>query len=218
MKHFHNVCLISCLSFLFACNSNNEEQAQEKKQEDDSTQTVQSIVSEDSAMIFNNAASGWINRSMQKNSLNWNRFHLEEFWSDDSLVQQSFQPEKNFYKDYTPVLRWSPDSNYILDIGSYGSVKVKNADGTTKIEGGEPDSEVSLIDAKTKTKTRLLFFGPATIVSNGGWLDSTQAAVLAMHDEKGDHHPDTLLWIINVKDKFFRKYKYKGNVDGKKDQ
>jgi len=134
-----------------SCSGNEKEQQKENTVSDDSVQTLQSIASEDSMMIFNNRAENWISRSIQKNNIDWNRFNLDEFWSDDSLQKKSFEPEKEFYKDYAQVLRWSPDSNYILDFGSYGSVKVKDKEGNTRIEGGEPDTEVSMIYPKEKS-------------------------------------------------------------------
>ncbi|HEY6977382.1 MAG TPA: hypothetical protein VH396_13890 [Chitinophagaceae bacterium] len=200
----------SMILFLISTScSNNEQQAKKENTiEDDSLQTVKSIVSEDSVMVFRNDAGNWIGESIQKTGLDWNRFHLTEFWSDDSLQEKSFEPSQEFYKDYAQVLRWSPDSTYVLDIGSYGSVKVKDKNGKTQIESGEPDTEVSMIYPKTKSKTRLLFFGPGTVIVDGRWLDNSQVAVLGMYDEKGNHHPDTLLWIINAKNKFFRKYEW----------
>jgi hypothetical protein len=192
-----------------SCSGNEKEEQKENTVSDDSVQTIKSIASEDSMMIFNNSAENWISKSIQKNNLDWNRFSLDEFWSDDSLQKKTFEPDKEFYKDYAQVLRWSPDSNYILDFGSYGSVQVKDKAGNTHIENGEPDTEVSILYPKEKHKTRLLFFGPSTTIVDGRWLDSSQVAVLGLYDKNGDHQSDTLLWIINAKENFFRKYKLK---------
>jgi len=191
-----------------SCSNNNEEQQKEKGVENDSLQTVKNIASEDSMVVFNSNVDNWISGSIKKTSLDWNRFHLEEFWSEDSLQKKIFEPQHEFYKDYAQVLKWSPDSNYILDIGSYGSVKVEDNAGNTRIEGGEPDTEISMIYPKEKSKARILFFGPGTTIVDGRWLDSTQVAMLGLYDEKGNHHPDTLMWIINAKENFFRKYKW----------
>jgi len=194
--------------FSIACSNNEQKAKKENTIEDDSLQSVKSIVSEDSIMVFRNNANSWIGKSIHETDVTWNRFHLQEFWAEDSLQKKSFQADSEFYKDYAQVLRWSPDSTYVLDLGSYGSVKVKDKTGKTRIEGGEPDTEVSLIYPKTKSKARLLFFGPGTVIADGRWLDASQVAVLGTYDEKGNHHPDTLLWIINAKDNFFRKYKW----------
>jgi hypothetical protein len=199
--------LVTLLFFFLGCTNNEQQAKKEIAVEDDSLQGERSIVSEDSVMIFNNQTKNWIGQSIKKNTTDLAKFHLEEFWSDDSLQQKHFQPDIEFYKDYAQVLRWSPDSNYVLDIGSYGSVKVKDKDGKTRIEGGEPDTEVSMIYPKAKSKARLLFFGPGTVILDGKWLDSSQVAVMGINDEKTNNQPDTLLWIINARDNFFRKYK-----------
>ena len=200
-------CLMIFVFLIKSCSGNEKKQPKENMVVDDSLQTAKSIASEDSMMIFNNNAD-WLSESIKKNNIDWNRFHLEEFWSDDSLQKKSFQPDKEFYKDYAQVLRWSPDSSYVLDIGSYGSVKIKDNSGNTRIEGGEPDTEVSLLYPKEKNKVRLLFFGPGTTIVDGRWLDSSQIAMLGLYDENGNHHPDTLMWIINAKENFFRKYRW----------
>ena len=200
-------CLMIFVFLITSCSGNEKKQPKENMVVDDSLQTAKSIASEDSMMIFNNNAD-WLSESIKKNNIDWNRFHLEEFWSDDSLQKKSFQPDKEFYKDYAQVLRWSPDRSYVLDIGSYGSVKIKDNSGNTRIEGGEPDTEVSLLYPKEKNKVRLLFFGPGTTIVDGRWLDSSQIAMLGLYDENGNHHPDTLMWIINAKENFFRKYRW----------
>jgi len=205
---FVYLCIMLFVFSIVSCSNDKKDQQKENTVVDDSVQTVKSISSEDSVMIFNNKADNWIGASMQKGNIDWNHFHLEEFWSDDSLQEKHFEPEKEFYKDYAQVLRWSPDSSYILDFGSYGSVKVKDNSGNTKIENGEPDTEVSMIYPKQKNKARLLFFGPGTTIIDGRWLDSSQVAVLGLYDGKGNNNADTLMWIINAKDKFFRKYKW----------
>jgi len=208
VSFFFFTCLMIFIFLITSCSGNEKKEPKENTVVDDSVQTARSIASEDSMMIFNNN-TGWISESIKKNNIDWRRFHLEEFWSDDSLQKKSFQPDKEFYKDYAPVLRWSPDSSYVLDIGSYGSVKIKDTSGNTRIEGGEPDTEVSLLYPKEKNKARLLFFGPGTTIVDGRWLDSSQVAMLGLYDENGDNHPDTLMWIINAKENFFRKYKLK---------
>jgi hypothetical protein len=65
-----------------------------------------------------------------------------------------------------------------------------------------------MIYPRQKQKERLLFFGPGITVVDGRWLDPSQVAVLALYDQNGDHHTDTLLWIINARERFFRKYKW----------
>jgi hypothetical protein len=167
---------------------------------------MKSIAAEDSVLIYKSRTDNWIGSLMKNDHVDWSRFHLAEFWSDDSLKQETFTPDNYFYEDYAELLRWSPDSNYVLDLGTYGAVKTKDRQGRPKIESGEADTEVALPDLKSKTRYRLMFLGPSTAIVDGRWLDPTEMAVVGLSDQHSTLHPDTLIWIINAKDKFFRKY------------
>ena len=198
---------IACGLLLVNASCSNTGQQKEENEVADSLETVRSIASGDSALIYKSSTNNWIASSVQSN-IDWSRFHLEDFWSDDSLNKRPYTPEHDFYKDYAQLLKWSPDSNYVLDLGSYGVAIVKDKNGKPKIESGDVDTEVALVDPKSKTRTRLLFFGPSTTVVDGRWLDSAQVAILGLNHEKPNEQPDTVLWVIDVKEKFFRKYKW----------
>lgn len=199
------------LLFIVSCNCNNNKKAEEKEEVLDSVQTASSIASEDSSMIADNNTRVFINNTLQNTGWQWNRFKLVEFWADDSLGKDKkpFSPPPDFYNKYASVLKWSPDSTYLLDIGSYGSVITQDKSGKSHVMAGDPDTEVSLILPKENTKTRLLFSGPSMHIFNAVWADSTEVAMLGAQDEKNTGHPDTLLWLIDVKENFFRKYKWK---------
>jgi hypothetical protein len=194
-------------SISYSCNNENVKE-ENKEPLSDSLQAAISIAAEDSALMFDNKTSEWITKSLKKVDWNWKRFHLIEFWFEDTLSQQPLQEGAVFYKKYAPLLRWSADSNYVLDIGSYGAAAVKDDSGKTHLENGDIDTEVSLLYPKAKKKSRLLFFGSRTSVIDARWIDSSQAALFGMHEKTPDLRSDTLLWIINAKDKYFRKYKW----------
>lgn len=194
--------------FFSSCNSSNtEEQAQPEQEVSDSVQTSNSIASEDSIYIFENNLNPWIAGTLKKNYLNWGRFHLLEFWSEDSISAKPFTENDSFYHTYSPLLRWSSDSNYVLDLGTYGATILKDKSGASYAADGDIDTKVSLIYPKTKTRSDLLFFGSGTSVTDARWIDSTQVAVLGLHENSPNSKPDTLLWIIDAKQIFFRKYK-----------
>jgi hypothetical protein len=174
----------------------------------DSLQNVLNITTEDSLLLFDNAANvDWLQKAVPE-VINNKPLALKEFWMADSFPLVAFKPTKKFYADYSSVLRWSVDSSYIIDGGSYGGVVIRGADGKTRIEAGEPDTEVALIYPKTSQKTRLLFSGPGTELISYRWVDSTTAAIVMAFDEKGNREIDTSLWLIDVKAKYFRKYQY----------
>lgn len=196
------------LLLVAACN--NEEKKPAEPEVLDSAQHAQLIASNDSALVTEVGVNGWLSQNLAVNNVNWNNLQLENFWHDDSLEKQPFTPTPQFYKDYHSVLHWSPDSTYLLDIGSYGSVVVKDPQGNTTLEGGDPDTEISVIFPEANQKARLLFAGPSSYIISAQWLDSTQALILGTFDQANNQDRDTLLWIIDVKDNFYRLYNFKG--------
>lgn len=182
---------------------------EEQKSEEDSVVVAGDIAKEDSILFFENKADAWLDLSLHNSSTpnTWQKFILKEFWYEDSLPAQTFKPEQGFYKDYAPLLKWSPDSSYVLDIGTYGKVLVQDKNGNISIRDGEVDSKASLIFTKAGTVSELIFLGAGGSFIDGHWIDTTQFSLLGTFDEKGDQHPDTLLWVIDAKDRFFRKYK-----------
>ncbi|MEP6846130.1 MAG: hypothetical protein ABI861_09000 [Panacibacter sp.] len=186
----------------------NNSQEKEKAAVGDSVDIARDIEQEDSTLIFENNTDKWLDLSLNNTIGSWQKFRLKEFWYDDSMRKQPFSPAPGFYRDYAPLLRWSPDSSYILDVGSYGKVLIKDKEGNIKIEDGEVDTKTSLIFPKKNSSAELIFLGAAGSIIDGHWIDSTQFSLLGTFDQKGDQHPDTLLWIIDAKEKFFRKYKW----------
>jgi hypothetical protein len=197
------VCLLLCV----ALSCNNAKEKEEKKTEEDSVTMTQDITAEDSALIFENNADKWLDLSLHNNTGSWKKFKLKEFWYDDSMEKKYFKPSPEFYKDYAPLLKWSPDSSYVLDIGTYGKVLVKDKMGNTKIEDGEVDTKASLLFPKADSSAELIFLGASGNFIDGHWIDSTHFSILGVFDEKGNQQPDTILWLIDAKEKFFRKYK-----------
>jgi len=195
--------------FLILSSSCNNNQEEEQTTTEDSVVIAGDIAQEDSILFFENKADEWLDLSFHNNNNTdtWKKFKLKEFWYEDSLPAQTFKPEQGFYKDYAPLLKWSPDSSYVLDIGTYGKVLVKDKNGSISIRDGEVDSKASLIFTKAGTISELVFLGAGGSIIDGHWIDTTQFSLLGSFDEKGDQHPDTLLWVIDVKDRFFRKYK-----------
>jgi len=203
-RNFSYLLLAVLLINIFSCKNKQQETIETT---DDSLHVALDIVDEDSMLIFENNADKWLDLSLRNNETNWKRFKLKEFWYEDSLEKESFTPGKDFYKDYYSLLKWSPDSSYILDIGTYSKVLVKDKNGTNKIEDGEVDTKASLIFPKENLYSKLIFLGASGNFIDGRWIDSTQFSILGVFDEKGNQKPDTLLWLVDAKEKFFRKYK-----------
>lgn len=201
--------LLFLLLCLLATSCNNNQKEEEESVQEDSVIMVEDIAEEDSVLIFENNADEWLDLSLLNNNAgSWRKFKLQEFWYEDSMQEQLFQPAPGFYKDYARLLKWSPDSSYVLDIGTYGKVLVKDKRGNITIQDGEVDSKASLVFIKKGTVAELIFLGAGGNIIDGRWIDSTQFSVLGTFDIKGDQTPDTILWVIDAKEKFFRKYKW----------
>lgn len=206
-KHLLSISLFSSFVVFAACNNGKEPQEQQGRV--DSISANESITKEDSSLLFINNADAWLDLSLNNSSKAWNKFALDDFWYEDSIVTKPFKPDTGFYKNYAPLLKWSPDSNYVLDIGSYGKVLVKDKSGNVHIENGEIDSKASLINRQTNTTQELIFLGAAGAILDGKWINANQFSLLSAFDENNDNKPDTILWIVDVKENFYRKYKFK---------
>jgi hypothetical protein len=175
----------------------------------DSLAAVRAIIIEDSTAIAQNELNAWIATLLGKEQLNWNILNLQEYGKEELKEAESFAASKEFVTDYSEVLRWSPDSSHILDIGSFGAVVVKDASGKPRVEAREADTEISLLNVKGQHKRSLLFVGPSSVIIDATWVDTSNALILGSFDEQGNQQPDTLFWIINIKDNFYRMYKLK---------
>jgi hypothetical protein len=183
----------------------------------DSLKLAQAIDSADYNILFKNKTNIWLYKMLMNKQNKWANFKLVDFWHKDSLTRYDYQRDTDFYEAYAMFLKWSPDSTYILDHGSYGVEMGKDKKGKYYVKSNDFEKEIDLINNKTKTTGRLLFFGPSTSALSAHWLDSTQVALLGVDNSENSKHSDTLLWIYNIKDKLFRKYKYQPQGEINKD-
>lgn len=210
MRSYTITAVALLVAMVAGCTCNNTDKAQDDKAiELDSTQTAKSIIQEDSATVFDNMNGPWLNENFTRKGFNWSGFKLVSFWAEDSTEKKPTTFAPDFFKKYASVLKWSPDSAYVLDVGSYGGVVLQDTAGKPVVARGEPDTEVSILYPKESKKSRVLFAGPALHVINATWADSSQVAMLATLDTSSvGSKPDTILWMIDVKERFYRKYKW----------
>lgn len=174
----------------------------------DSLQLVHDIDSADYAYLFKNQVNIWISKAVSNPAIKWTNFTLTDFREDDDIKAVSGELPKRLVDNYSMFLRWSADSSYVLDFGSYGAVIDKDKNGQEYINDGEIDNEIRLYNRKAKTTSRLIFDGPGSHTWDARWADGEQVAILGTFDSTGGHHTDTTLWLVNVKTNFFRKYNY----------
>ncbi|HWB24212.1 MAG TPA: hypothetical protein VG738_01980 [Chitinophagaceae bacterium] len=217
LKHIAGIAFATGIICLAACNNNKakEEKAvpdslvSKELSGDDSLQLVHDIDSADYASLFKNKTNVWASTVLADKGIKWTNFALSDFWRDDSIKEMSgYALDKKFLNDYAIFLTWSPDSAYILDRGAYGVTMARDKKGQLYVQDGDVDTEVRLYNPNKNSYAKLFFCGPGTSVWDAHWPDAEQVALLGTVDTSSNHHPDTLLWLINVKDNFFRKYKY----------
>lgn len=199
---------LSCI-VLNACH-NKDNSADENQELDDSLTAAHSVKGDDSAKIFDNKGAINFVQNFSSKKLKWKRFHLQAYGIDlnEKGKPENFVPEKNFYKEYASVLKYSPNKKHILDLNSDNLIPVKNANGKTVLEGGDPETEISLINVVNKKRTKLLFFGPDSEIITGEWLSNDEVAIVGTVPTV-NNKMDTLMHVINIKTFFTRTYKYK---------
>ncbi|AYD46181.1 hypothetical protein [Arachidicoccus soli] len=175
---------------------------------EDSVQMIHDFSLEDSANIFKINSQQWLGSILKNNTANWTNFHFKSQREIDAQTKPApFTPPKDFYKNYQSVLRWSSDSSFIIDFGSYGSMTVKDANGNNHLEGSDPDTKVALINVAKQQQSQILFAGPSTKILDVKWLSNSEA--LMLFSEEGENNSsDTLLWLIDIPRNLIRQYQY----------
>lgn len=187
---------------MFACNSGKDENFATDSSDGEVISETDSLLNTESAITEFKLITAQPEPSKDK-------IQAVEEWTENNVIRSTFTPSQRFYSDYASVIRFSPDSSKILDFGSYGNMVTKNEKGQTLLEGGDPDSEVSIIDLKTNTKTRLFYTGPSGIIKSGTWLNNRTVMFSGYFDENNSGKTDTLFWMVNVDSMHFQKFRYK---------
>ena len=195
---------------VYSCRNKSESEEKNETTKIDSTSTMQKVLEADTLALNAEGVKEWIQQTLKDSAVS-TKMSLEEYWKEDSLVVTPFEGGQTFFNDYKSVLRWSPDSTYVIDIGSYGSVLTKDNRGKPIVEAGEPDSELALIEPRKQQRTRLMFVGPSSNILGARWIDNEQAMVVGTFDRTGNNNYDTLVWMIDVSDKIFRLYNVKSH-------
>lgn len=172
---------------------------------DDSVAGSISIAQEDSAKILDNLQASDFSLS------DWKHLKLVDYGIDapDSNAVKPFYPEKGFMETYRSVLKWNADKSLVLDLGSEGLIPVTDDSGKNiGLEGGDPDTEVRILDMNNHTQKRLLFFGPSSHIISGQWIGKDEIAVMGSFPLSNPNKSDTLLYVWNVSTNFGRTYKW----------
>lgn len=198
MKNF--LATIALISLFAACNSGGDAQADRDTTAltPDTTETFTPVdTSTEFIETFSSNLQPWLQRTTKVTTLRLDNFSYVDNWVEDSLTVSPANITPEFYKTYKPLLVFSPDSSKVLDMGTYGAMVSKNANGQTTMVQGEPDSEIAVLDVATRKRRRVFFFGPGTMIEKGFWMnDST--IILAGKTEDSATTVKPVIWTVRL--------------------
>lgn len=186
------------VALLFTACSDNDQSAAEAGPAEDSVEVDdQTILSPETVQLF--TRSGLTDFAKAKApAFDWNGFSITTTWKEDSALQSAFTPGRDFYAEYGPYLKYSPDSTRFIDLDSYNIHIRKARNGQTEIAESGPDTEVSLVNLKTGRKTRLLFLGPAGSIEDAFWSGNDQVVVIGAQETEPGTGKRMTVWTIDL--------------------
>jgi len=184
------------LLFMMACNN----AAETKAPVEDTSQIEDEVVADDAPEIENAKVSFQQLFSFleeRDSSFNANQFQLVIV---DSMELMPAQPiDETSLKPYYPYLVYNTDSSKAIDLHSYNTILVERK-GKVLSEAAGPDTEIALIDFTNKTRQRLLFVGPSSVINDGKWINDHIISIAGgeiVDSEK--FKPEVWLFDINAK-------------------
>ena len=199
---------VACSLLFVSCKSDD---SKEKSSQPDSTiaestvvEKVDTVLSNETISFFNR--SGFSDFAKGKSAIfDWRKFHMVNNWKEDSMLTNSFNPEKNYYEAYGRFLKYSPDSSMFVDLDSYNIDITKDQQGRWVGTEEGPDTEVSLVFPGKKEKKRLLFLGPGSSVEEAIWTDNENIALIGF-EEAGSEQKKAVVWRYHIPTSTFFQY------------
>lgn len=187
---------LAVLLLMMACNN-----AAEKKTEAEDTAQIEDEVLVEEAPEIENAKVSFQQLfsflQAKDSSFNADQFQLSIV---DSMQLMPAQPiDETSLKPYYPYLVYNSDSSKAIDLHSYNTILVEK-NGKVLSEAAGPDTEIALIDFKNKTRQRLLFVGPSSVIKEGKWVNDQVISIAGgelVDNEK--FKPEVWLFDINAK-------------------
>jgi len=209
MKVFIALAGLVCI---LACNSGTDQSGNVDSSNISPPDSMTSYTPVDSSTEFLDTFSSnlqpWLEQSTKNPQVRLKDFSYADNWVDDSLMITKQNIDREFLKAYESVLVYSPDEKKVLDLGSYGSVISKSKNGKTRIQQGEPDVEVAVIDLPAKKRRRIFFSGPGSLIEKGFWMNDSTVVLAGKSHEQNAEIP--MLWMIILNDttNYIARYEY----------
>ncbi|RAI98671.1 hypothetical protein LX64_04656 [Chitinophaga skermanii] len=101
------------------------------------------------------------------------------------------------YDAYAPYFVYNKEKTMAIDMVSYGNVLEKDVNGKPRLLGGDPDSEVAILDVASKVRLRILFVGPSITIKEVNWINDHEIIIGGIEaDEHGLLRP--VAWKYNM--------------------
>ena len=170
------------------------------------SETIDTVLTQQMIGVFRNSpATGKIREA--EAAFDFSKFRMVNTWKEDTVMSQPFVVTPSYLKGQANLLKYSPDSSYLLDLDSY-AVEVNAPKRKEPVKMRGPDTEVSLININDKNKIRLLFMGPAGSVEDGSWMDNDNIILLGMEERSNDGNRVPVIWKYHLPTKTFYLYEY----------
>lgn len=150
-------------------------------------------------------------------------FEAEHFEHGSETKMEALPPialEGDQIKPFESFLIYNSDSSKAIDLYSYNYI-ITRRNGEIKMEEAGPDTEIALIDVASKTRQRIFFSGPSTVVLEARWK-SDHEIVMAGAEQLDDQKIKPLAWQYNLTDSLMQTFTYDetiaANMKGFKDQ
>lgn len=134
------------------------------------------------------------------------KFRMVNTWKEDSMLISEFNTTKPFVDKYRELLRFSPDSTYFIDLGSYNVEVETDSKGNKTYQDIGPDIEISLVSINDKKRTRLIFLGPGSIIDDAGWIDNETAIIAGRQAQPNGTDFYRVIWKYHLPTNTFYMY------------
>jgi hypothetical protein len=139
--------------------------------------------------------------SNKHHGLTFNSFKFHNCSEEGAFLTHDYDPEKEYLELYSPLLLYSPDHSMFIDMDSYNFFLEKDKKGNLTGKGGDPETEVALIDLKNHTHQRLFYNGPSVIIDDAAWISPHTIAIIYLVEfsEKNSYQPAIVLIDLDKK-------------------
>lgn len=104
----------------------------------------------------------------------------------------------SFFIKYGPMIVFNDDSTKFIDGFSYRYMIDFDTKGKRLAAGGDPESEVAIVDVRTKKRTRILYCGTTCSIEKVFWYNKDIIGILALNSENADDKYIPVLWFMNI--------------------